>query len=302
MCKMKEDNMGWDLYKNGISVSFLQSFLTCQEQCRLKYIEGWMPKKVPLSMQFGSLCHKILELHNVEEGTKAYRKEFKKEKDLILPSEYEQLEMAELLAEAIMPAYFEAWGANDKKRKWLVKEHRFSMKVEGVKFKGFLDGVFRDDQGGIWLFESKFMSQIDDDVIQDSITFDLQCMAYLKYLTTRYDPKTIKGVCYNIVRRPGQRRGANESLQKFQARIKNEVSKLSNRDHYFKRWLMHITPEEIDKYWDKVLLPVVRHVIHWWDNGMPSYPNPMSLVTKYGKCDMFDLIVFDRTEGYRKRK
>src|SRR5690242_4235378 len=51
----------WKLYEDGVSSSFLNSFLTCMEQTRLSYIEGWSSRTTPMAFEFGTCCHWVLE-------------------------------------------------------------------------------------------------------------------------------------------------------------------------------------------------------------------------------------------------
>src|SRR5687767_5785188 len=51
----------WKFHEHGVTSSFLNSYLTCKEQTRLCYVEGWGSRTVPLAFEFGTACHWILE-------------------------------------------------------------------------------------------------------------------------------------------------------------------------------------------------------------------------------------------------
>ena len=60
----------WSPYKEGITQSFLHSFLKCKEQTRLRYLEGWRKEggDGTSAKEYGNVCHYVAsEANNADE-------------------------------------------------------------------------------------------------------------------------------------------------------------------------------------------------------------------------------------------
>lgn len=318
----------WDFFRDGVTSSFLNSFMTCREQTRLSYVQGWGSRRVPLAFEFGTCVHWILEQIYGEpaaswEDTKDIVAliddyQFRWRKEVKMPSKH-QLDQQELvygMAEVVLPFYLQRWAGDfdGKKRypsdpeppaEWLSLEEDFMVPFtfpdgKVVPIRGKRDGVFKTKKGRVKVFDTKCRSIINDDDILDTMPLDLQQMLYLWATQTEMKAPPA-GMILNVVRRPGHRRGKEETLADFLERMRQDVSKKARWDHFFVRYEMAITPGEINSWYKDVLTPILHDVRGWWEGRHPHYANHSALVTKYGRCQLFQPIVKnDYTDCYRR--
>lgn len=319
----------WNLYTDGVSSSMLNDFLTCREQLRLSAVKGYKPKSTPLPFAFGTCVHWILEQVYSREtkpldhsGVKKYIAEFEElwYKEMPAPTQkaLDTQQYVYTLAEAVLPTYFVRWRGDFPRykypapceaptpRKWLGLETKYRVEYEFpdktiVPVVGTRDGFFESKDGKRWMFDTKCRSVIDEDATLDTLPFDLQQMLYL-WATRKQTGVCPNGTVMNIVRRPQHRQLKGESLKDFGERVAEDVQKESRWDHFFKRVWMELLPSEIDEWEHTQLAPLLRDVRDWYDGAGPHYMNPNALITKYGRCQMYSLIVNDDPTGYVQRK
>lgn len=207
----------WDFWKHGVTSSFLDLFLTCREQTRLAYVQGWAAKGLPLAIEFGTCVHWVLEqcyghvepmkrmlsgARAVEQATDmakdmvaTYEKKWRSETINPTQKQLEQQEMVYGLAEAVLPAYFDRWSGDFTGKykyknnttapvKWRSLEQVFRRDFffddgAGTFLNGRRDGVFEDRRARPWVFDTKCLSMINDDDILDTLPHNLQQMLYL---------------------------------------------------------------------------------------------------------------------------
>jgi hypothetical protein len=318
----------WNFWEDGVTASFLDLFLTCREQCRLQYVEGWSSRLVPFYFEFGTAGHYVLEKayarskvpteSKIEEWIEEYEDMWMK----LVPSptsrQLQQQELAYGMLGALMPAYFERWEGDFtgkypyrnntvKPTEWHSLEERFEVPytfADGKKtvLRGKRDGVFGDIRKKTWVWDNKFRSMINHEEARDLLPVDLQQMLYLCATASQMAPQWPTGTLMNIVRRPGHRRGQTEELKRFLGRIKKDVSNPKKFDHNFTRYEMAISKAEI-KEWKKLTLdPLMEDVRGWWEGRHPHYATHKNLTTKYGHATMYHPILKgDFTMCYRRR-
>jgi hypothetical protein len=330
----------WSFWQHGVTSSFLGSFLTCMEQTRLSYVEGWASKTMPLAIEFGSCCHWVLEqgytnlmdspLQGEEDARRwakcaveQYEQLWMSRVDHPSGKQLEQQELVYGMAEAVLPTYFKRWdgdfigeytyGNNTvRPKKWVSLEKVFRISyqfADGMNtcIRGRRDGLFLDAQGRYWVFDTKCRSIISDDDTLDVMHLDLQQMLYL-YCTYRElklakakNPYP-KGMVLNVIRRPGHRRLKDETLQTFLERMRKDVEMPKRFDHFFIRYQLEIQPEDLDNWIRNQLRPIMRAVRSWWEGSLPHYCNTLNLITKYGRCPLFLPIVKGVYDHCYKRK
>jgi len=316
----------WNFWKDGVSSSLLSLFLQCREQARLELVEGWRSRSEPFYFAYGKCGHWILEQarccikppdeHWLNAMLKRFDKLWLRDVGKATSSQREQQERVYAFAQAQMPVYFKRWAGDWPKKQyprptktpkpvlWVGTEqkfkipYRFSDGTETVVF-GTRDGVFEDAKKRLWLQDSKFRSMIDDDVITETLPFDLQQMLYL--WAAQQEGTKLCGTVLDVVRRPGIRDRKGESLKSLSERIAVDVSDPKRWDHYFTRYGMDVTQNEIREWGEKQLAPLMEDVRRWWDGTGPHYLNPNALVSKYGRCAMYAIIVRGNTVGHYKR-
>jgi len=240
-------------------------------------------------------------------------------------------EMHELslgMVEAVFPTYLKRCAMRDdpyndfKAKKWVKLETVFLNTHDigngfCIPMTGRFDGIFVAKYRGkdyLWLLESKNPSRVDEDAIIDTLDTNVQVMFYLYNMMLMRDKGElpnlpIGGVVYNVLRRPGLRQHQEESLKAFLQRIKKDVE--DRIDWYFMRFKMRITEKKIQAWADGWLTNVLDDMHHWNqslenfggpENSPMHYMNPESLITKYGRCHMYDIIVRGDTAQMHIRK
>lgn len=317
----------WDFWRDGVTQSFLSSFGRCREQTRLAYIEGWTQRGVSEALEFGNVFHyaladfyhgkpKVPTDKRIAEILHVYREEWERERKVIASTEEEALHKVFALAEPTLRAYVDRWSGDwgDKyklgcdtvrPKKWLAAESVFRVPYifpDGRQtfLNGMFDGVFEDARGGIWLLETKTKSRIDEEGISAILPLDRQVNIYLHALREMYGPK-VRGVLYNVVRRPGNRLGKTETIAAFAQRIAEDIKKELGSGHYFIRWEMRLSKKESEVWLRECLDKELADVRAWWEGTRPHYMNPDALFTVYGRADMFAPIVHGDYSGHFKR-
>jgi hypothetical protein len=212
----------------------------------------------------------------------------------------QDLEFALMNAEVVLPIYFDYWKDDFKKLIWEQLEGEFKIPYQTKDgrqtiIRGKMDGVFK--RNGLWLFESKFKSRIEEGDIVDTLAIDLQVMLYIWALGKGYKLQP-SGVLYNIVRRPGLRLGKTETMPQLALRIKKDIE--SRPDFYFFRFEVAVDREDIAK-WAAEFEQMLVDFLDWWEGKNGHYKNTGSCLTKYGRCDFLTACVENKFLNLIKR-
>jgi hypothetical protein len=315
----RPDLGGWDLWRDGISVTALQTSLVCFEQFRLSHCLGYQPRVVPAGPAFGRLIHYLLEhTQSIGSGKKyqppaieeinqvAGNWHHEQKKNYVGVKRREQLMHIVSIATAVFYGYTIRyrgdWLGKSKARvstdatpsKWVGFEQSFSLPYlypDGkiVEIRGRWDALC-ECQRKLRAFETKCWSVIKPETIVAMLSWDFQYNLYL-YALTQMQPKTVGGLILNVVRRPGHTPHINESKKDFWHRLTKEVANPSKWDHYFQRFSYDVTALEMQRWASRQLFPVMERLRLWSEGKMPHSVNPTSLISQYGPCFMFDPIV-----------
>lgn len=331
----RPDLGGWDLWRDGISVTALQTSLVCFEQLRLSNCLKYEPRVVPAGPAFGKLIHHLLEETQsirLVAGTKEMRRkppeieeinriadEWHREqkKNYVGTKRREQLSHIVDIATAVFYGYTIRYRGD-----WLGKSRsRDSAVFTPSKWVGFeesfsLPYIYADDKiveiRGRWdalcmskrlldVFETKCWSVIRPEVIVAMLPWDFQYNLYL-YALTQTQTKSVGGLVLNVIRRPGHAPHVNESRKEFWNRLVKEVSNPAKWDHYFQRFTYDTTAFEINRWMVKQLFPAMERLRLWYEGKIPHSINPTALISQYGPCFMFDPIANSDFSNVRKRK
>jgi uncharacterized protein (DUF2267 family) len=202
-------------------------------------------------------------------------------------------------------------------------EHRIPGEENGIiPIRGRWDAILLDSQKELWVHENKTRSQIDVEGITAYLPHDMQTMMYAyalrEHLKTEeaaaagLNPKMrIRGVIFNVIKRPQHRQGNKETQDEFVARVQHEVA--SDPAKYFMRWHVQLDDDVIDDWVITVLNPILYSVKMWWDSisadpfnpwklkSPHHYKNPAGLYTKYGRSNYFELLTRGSTFGLTRR-
>jgi len=315
--KIKKRKQFYNIEKHGITQSLISMWLECRQKAKF-YLQGWDSIYHKLCLTYGTVGHEVLDhaysdiiinKNKVNPGKKEIKKYAKRvEKQWLKENPrtdrygLEYLEYSLALIEVILPLYFDYYKKDLKKIKWLGLEEKFNQKFvlpDGRKTRltGKKDGEFRK-HGGLWLFESKFKSQINANDIIDTLAIDTQVLFYLRALKNIYS-EVPEGVIYNIVRRPCLNQKKGESLLKFSLRIKKDVE--DRPDFYFQRFPNAIVDFDLKKF-EKDLVGIIKDFYDWWEGKVPHYKNTYSCVGKYGRCLFLPTCSSGDYSSIKKRK
>ena len=295
--KMKSKKF-YDYRRDGITQGLLVMWMECRQKAKL-FLDGYSRKGTSLALTYGSIGHGVLEhaYENFRKGKntgapskrqlKKYlelvEKQWKLENPRVNKYALEDLQTSLAFAEVILPVYFEYWKEDFKKKDWQKIEGKFKVPLvlpDGREtfMRGMMDGMYK--KGGMWLFETKFKSQINEGDIVDCLPFDIQVLLYIWALWKTYG-KVPKGVLYNVVRRFGLKRKKTESLQQFANRCAEDLK--ARPEWYFYRFEVAITAEDMKEF-EIELQGMIKEFMDWFDGESWHYKNPHSCVGKYGRC------------------
>jgi len=304
--------------RDGITQGLLAKFLSCREETKL-FLDAWTPKGIGSpGLLFGNIMHSCLERYYNDIKTRRIKNEPDRAYVCKLVSSVEKLYMRHYnacdnatrqllglsfgIAEATLPSYIRKWWkADSAKIKWMGLEEQFKIPYstkEGNKtfLRGKKDGVFSNP--GLWLFETKTKSQINEGNLMDTLWFEHQVNFYL-YAMKKIYGKEPKGVLYNIIRRTSLERKKTESLQAFVKRVAADVEK--RKDFYFIRYEISLTSSEL-AIWEKQLEGMIEDFINWREGKLPHYRNTGQCIMKYGKCPMLAICSSGNYNFHQKRK
>jgi hypothetical protein len=304
----------WDFYVDGVTQSCLRKFLQCKQQFYLEYVLGWSSDNEAVWFTYGKAFHYILEQAykqttvpkhtEILEWLANYRKLIAEERDRPLPkAKLEQLEVIYKIIETIAPIYFSYYAQQDFGDNIIVvdTERKFKIPYGDTYLNGCIDRVFAfKNTGELFINDHKCLSVISDDDISVMMPYDPQVQIYTLAAEQIYGkmPRTFK---LNIIRRPRDFPKKGQTLTDYCLKIFKDVT--GDFEHWFKRIPYTIDITEVQWYRENVLRPIVRDMKIWVDNGYtPRYPNPESLMSKYGRCSMFQMITSPNDAGYYLRK
>lgn len=321
---------GWRL-EHGVSQSLLQKFIVCKDRFHKKAVLGLKPTDRKEAMEYGTIFHKL-----IEEGTKMGSKYSR----LIMVSimrDYMQAKKLNspeslLLCQIAIEQYhkYREWEANKPKYTYIAQEPVFnepfvlpatnfnpcpeiSINIPRVTIplRGRIDEVI-DISGDLWLQENKTKSRIDLATLQDTIPENMQVMFYAIAASIKYD-RPVKGIIYNVIRKPGQRQRQKESNDAYVSRIGGEI--LEQPNYYFYRLAYQFPTGAIKKWEREELIPLLYSIYIWWRSieKNPTNPwvdaegniNPFHGRRSFGvydpmsngKGDYFDLIIHGRSQN-----
>lgn len=314
-----------NLWNDGVTYSFLDEFQKCREQARLSYVVGYTQVEMVEAFEYGNCIHNCLEAYgkanretiNHNKVLNEYRD---KRKQTLRAAEQQELNRIVETARLVWPAYLKWWTAKggmetlpDCEFVSLEEDFKFPHTLPGgqeIILRGRLDGVLRY-QGQLWLMENKTKSVVDER-IADYLPHDMQTMMYCHCVEQKYG-EPVAGILYNVVRRPGLKYSAKDpSLANLLQRIAADLAE--RPEFYFLRWNVYLAPGDIAKWVDRVLNPILRNVVLWWEeiqenpfdpwsipNRVHHYASPAGLYTQYGRCNYFDIMTTGNDYGFKLR-
>lgn len=216
----------------------------------------------------------------------------------------EDAEKAANILDAIMPYYFDYWEEDLETIKWERLEgwFKYHFKVSGdvrIPINGKWDGIYRaGKKDKLYLFESKFMGQVNEGNLIDHTPMSLQNNIYLLAMEHEFE-ETPAGVTYNIIRKPQLRQRKDESDDEFVKRISEDVEK--RPDFYFIRFQIDADADEMNRARSE-LQGVLNDFFHWWKGDRMDYRNTTMCLNIYGRCDYLNICAMNDWSNFYRRK
>ncbi len=220
----------------GITFSMLSKWLTCRERFRVRYVEGWEPtKQFSHRIEYGDMwhvCEEALAGFAPDDRTADNREweialhDYVKELCKKFPLSQQDILHWYRVCKLQFPIYVEHWAKNPDvvNRTPLLSEQVFDVPYtlpsgRVVRLRGKWDSVDlvkEEKESGVYLQENKTKGDIDELALQRQLTWDLQTMMYMialqadpwtgyeseGHFASDHPPHPLKGVRYNVVRRP----------------------------------------------------------------------------------------------------
>lgn len=246
-------NSEYSLTRDGVTQSLLGTFLACEMRAMLS-LNRWTLPETEFNFAFGTLCHEILDKiytnfikrppapRVVKSLIQDYIDEKKKDKFTLISDEKNDLYGS--LAYVLLTEYLSYYKDDWKKKKFIEVEKVFNVPFGKYRLKGKRDGIFLEGKKK-WVIDHKFYGQIDEGKLLTSLDLDFQTRFY--YTAWKQESgKYPDGILYNVVRKPGNKPGANESFPEFETRIRKAMQQ--KPEYYFHRFRITITPESIKRF------------------------------------------------------
>lgn len=290
----------------GITYSLLSRFLADRERFRLIVVEGLKPEDTfNHRIHYGSMWHVCEEYHS-RGGRNAYPSweqalvAYARDLCMRYRSQQSQIDHWYRVCRAQFPIYIQYWQERYSQHQEsriirVLEEQVFNVAYtlpsgRVVKLRGKWDGVDAVSSSAgsktyndIWLFETKTKGDIRPGQIQRQLSFDLQTMMYVVALEEYYKlasqsdkiSYTIRGICYNTIRRPlsggkgtivrhkGRNGKGEETKDHFYERVAGYIR--TSPDWYFMRWSVNLCQQDIEKFRTQCLNPILEQLCDWWE-------------------------------------
>lgn len=286
----------------GITQSMLIRFLSCRERFRLKFVCGLEPHaKWNYRLGYGQMwhvCEEALASGNGPATTlwEDMLREHTAKQMTDYPLQRGEIEKWYNVCLVQFPEYVEYWRGHPDvtHRVPLLQEQVFDVPYKlpsgrVVRLRGRWDSVDLID-GGIYIQENKTKGDINKEQIERQLAFDLQSMFYL--IATQWVQNAgsvdqekwshpIKGVIYNVVRRPlsGGKGSISphkakatkhtyipaESAEQFFERLRRDYI-TAEPEYWFFRIRAEISNHDIDVFRKTCLDPLLETVCWWYES------------------------------------
>lgn len=299
----------------GVTQSLLADFLQCRERFRLRWVEGLTGQGgFNHYLEYGSMWHVCEEelarnpmVVNSKGKWEDALRDYCRKLAADYPMDQKQIDHWYNVCKVQFPVYVRYWAKHkdSKNRQPLLQEQVFDVPYKlpsgrVVRLRGKWDSVdlYKERQPYIRLGENKTKGDIDEEDIIQRLTFDLQTMFYLVALDywhqqgaivgeASYEGYPIKGVRYNVVRRPlsggkysirqhkpTKSNPQGESKADFYRRLGELIEE--NSDYFFMRWTVDVSPGDIRRFQDEFLTPVLEDLCNWYEWIVNHRDNPFA--------------------------
>lgn len=304
----------YDLHRDGFTQSMLGTFMTCPKKCQFRYLDGLKAERVSGAgaLEFGDIFHRALDaLYSLVKGEKPLDHVIDDAIDLIhnqdkeylqgvptAPDAFEKLETTTGMARVTLQNYMRWWFADFQELDWISLEEIFETKYADIPIRGKFDGVFRDKNGRLWLFETKTKGIIDIPTLGDFLEYDFQTHLYMWALRRIFNEEPC-GVVYNLVKRPALRQKQTEDLPAFLERIDADIQ--AEPTKYFSRYSHTNAPGELNNWQQNDLDQVIAEVMTMVNLGV-AFRNSGACYQWQRPCEYMNLCAHGSMLGLVERE
>lgn len=285
----------------GLTYSLLSRFLCCRHRFWLRVIKGLKADEgFSYIMEYGNAWHYCEELFAAGKTMNVILASLKVYCIKLAQDHSTSSVEIDKLYNCIkveFPIYVTHWAENEdvKKRTPISQEKPFVVAYtlpsgRVVVLRGKIDSIDLIDKG-IWIQENKSKSDIKKEELQSDLLCDLQSMMYIiavqelikqgnfdsskeKY----YKKIPVKGVRYNVVRRPlsgmrfnikkkkgrGKKKVGAETDEQFYTRLGTVIE--ANKPSFFARLKVEVTQKDVEQFKKWVLNPILEQLCDWYDS------------------------------------
>lgn len=216
---------------------------SCQKKYFWTYVEGLRPLKKSAALSLGSILHAAFDMHYKNFTALEVMQYINDTMDAQIakadPIAAEDLSLIKYTLTGMWMNYPFKLDAFSK----IEAEKEFRIKVPGtygLVFVGKVDGLVTDLNGKMWVRELKTTSQTFQQ-FESRVRQSSQGTGYIWAMRSLGYP--VQGVIYDYIKKPLLRKGVNEDVGTFGARIVNDYS--SRPDMYYKRHHSYRLDEEL---------------------------------------------------------
>jgi len=302
----------WNIYKHGLTQSMISNFRKCERKFRLS-VDGLASMADGTALVYGSVFHTALDIcQNIirntpdeEEVIIDYAKvmeeliqNYADEYNNANPEAKESYELSYGWTEITLPRYFKHWKQDffgDTKKEFVEIEEEFCVNFQScispervVPLRGKRDGLVREG-GQLWLWENKTKGTWNEYNLAQIVERDLQNNTYI--LSAELSGKNVKGIIYNIIRRPQLRRTKKESMKEYLDRCAIDID--SRPEFYFLRLQVDVSEHQRTTFKAQMARQVALMEL-WYSNIYLKSPfldieNTNECDSVYGACTYLGL-------------
>lgn len=288
-----------------ITYTSMDTFKTCRQKFKLRYLDNIVPKESTAALQFGTAMHDLLaDIFNTIQVAPNETKEelssrITKMADLL---ELPDIDVAKL--KGLIIGYINAWFDKDKETYEVIdveKEFCVERPFWGCNLIGKVDGILRrKSDGKIYILEHKTASIINDAFIEQK-DIDAQTMFYaIAIQEVLQEP--IAGAIHDILQKQQIRQKKSETNEEFCQRLIADVT-----DDNFTRIEVEFNKCDLDAF-EKQLYFATQDMIECECNNEKCYRCTGACLNKFGACEYLKLcrgkLDMDSAlaEGFMKRR
>ena len=304
----------------------LTRWLSCRERFRIRSILGLVPvEQFNHRIEYGSMWHvaeEALARGGSAEPWEAPLQAYAESLTNKFPLKREDVEKWYNACRAQFPVYVDWWARHPdvQGRIPLLQEHTFDVPYRLpsdrlVRLRGKWDSVDLLE-GGLYLQENKTKGEVDEAQLRRHLAsgFELQTMLYLTALWANPSPHPIRGVRYNVVRRPlsggkgsivqhkpSGKNPRGEAPEDFYGRLYDTIKVLQESEGcFFYRWKVEVGAHDIVRFRKDTLDPILENIVSWyeWATTGKCRPAPCNWRHPFGAVNWLDELGSSEYDAY----